>query len=499
MCNYIYNKSNGKKCQLYHANGNVNISLPLDKKGLCFFHSTDVRFKVEYDILEQIKRTIKWLDENSDARIYDFTDTRIGAGVSQIKVEGLVLNKEINFHKAIFFARIDFEKLETVSRLFFDSTEFRESVTFKDCSLRDIDFSYSLFNGLLIFDNTSFKDGKLILVRSEHSHHIFMIQDSYIEATISCFESIFSGIVLRNSIFKGKVSFDAAVISKQFIVDSCKFEDNVEFINTEFKVTDRGLNDKYSPIHFNEILIEKESVFNFKGKEAQGMFTAETAISFLDDLHGKIQFVNVNLNYLDAPSKEKVFSYLHTGKVIIGSGCLRYRHQEIKTIALSESNQSLVVELSQVFTNFFEEFNGINLGVEIQSRTKEKVVLIYFSDENISSAEFVKRLAVTEIEMWKLIGSEVNENNPPKNRADKFIYTMDTLINLTSLLFKVCVRIPFGRISNSDLESLLSSTNFNENRIIEIGNFKKVIIKQYNQSVLFGINNNQVISTDDKE
>lgn len=496
MCSFNYSESKQKGCQLYYSDGRINTNLPLDKKSLCFFHSTNVTFKIQYDVINVLKESIKWLDENSNSSSYDFTEARIGAGLSLVKLENLELKKEINFHKAIFFARLEIENLNYEKRLLFTNAEFRNGIALKNCNLKQVDFSYSLFNSLLAIENSIFKDGKLLLVRS-NNNFTFIIRNSKIQATISCFESAFGGVVFKNNLFSSSVSFEGGVISKQLIVDNCIFEDNVDFINTELEITGQGLNDNYSPIHFKDIKVGNESIFNFKGKHPQGLLTAETSLSFLfDELLGKIHFTNVNLNYLDALSKERIFSFLHSGKVIIGYGCLRYRHQEIKTIILNQSNQSLVIELSQIFTNFFEKFNGINLGVEIQSKTEEKISLIYFSDENISREEFINRLAITERQMWQLVGSELKDDSASDKISDKLVHSMDTLINLTSLFFKICIRIPFGKISYSDLDNLISSTNFNGHKVIKTEHLNKIIINHYNQSVLFGINNNQIISID---
>lgn len=491
MCQYQYEQQKDKVCMLFHSESHTNPHLPLDKRNRCFFHSTDAIFASGFDTAELFEKTIRWLDDVSNAHTYDFTAARIGAGISKLEFDGLVLKKNLDLQYSTIFCRIEFRNVNSNFFVRFNNADARDSILLENCNFSEVDFSYLQGKSFLIFENCTITAESLMLVRSKLNFPL-IIRDCKIDSIISCFEAEFNGLILERSAFYGVLNFESVVVKKQLIVDNCGFYDNVEFVNTNFVITDQGVKDAFSPIDFNDISVGEKAILHFKGSEPQSLLAVETRISFhKEEPKGKLHFTNVNFNYLQSQSKDTLLALEHSGKVVIGSGCLRYRHEMIRTVAMSHENQSLATELSRVFARFFEDFNGLNLGVEIRSRSAMGIILLYFSDEDISKEEFNKRLAITEVAMWQLVGTSKKDN---QGLSKNLVSTMDTLVNLTSIFFKICIRIPFGKINEEELKGLTDSVNFGQQPVIETREFKQVIVNHYNQSVLFGINNRQIIS-----
>lgn len=185
------------------------------------------------------------------------------------------------------------------------------------------------------------------------------------------------------------------------------------------------------------------------------------------------------------------------GKVTIGLGCIKYRFQtEPKTLDISEGNSQLVVEICQTFTNYFTASNGLNLGFEILERSKTKVRVFYFTDENISETEFFDRLAATERNLLNLLSSRPDLQlliaQAPTGDAlstgseHALINAVDGISALLSTFFRASVRIAFGLWTPRETESLLGVIDFSKDKqlIRRAEALHHILAKKYPPAVL---------------
>lgn len=458
MCNHKYRDANLESCQLYYAGKLINYELPIDNKGFCFFHSSSALFRSEYDFEEELQKTINWLDENSKAPKYDFSEIRVGLIGEQLELTKLSLRKDLYFNDAVFFSQIVFYGLSTDCRLVFDTAAFESGLKFKSCVLSTIDLSYVTLAGFLTLDKVELVRGHLILIRAKlaQSH---IIRDSVLDANLSYFESEFHGLVFTDNTFKGRIDFEAAIISTQFIMANCGFTSNVDFIDAVFDITAKGVNDRFEPIDFYQLELAATAFFNFKGKAPQSMLRGSTRIDFLNgECAGRIQFVNVNLSYLLPASKEKLFSLVREDKVLIGSGCLKYRVQTpIITIDAGAINENIVNELTASFVNYFIFSNGFNLGVEFVSKQINAIQFFYYTDEDISMNEFHDRLKLSEKAYWTF-----SVSNAEVVSEQHIASQIDNYISKASILSKIKLRKDYGLWNDADTQEVLKAITFGD-------------------------------------
>lgn len=211
-----------------------------------------------------------------------------------------------------------------------------------------------------------------------------------------------------------------------------------------------------------------------------------------ENIKGQLIFENANFGNINAKHKDNLMALQKTGKVVIGVGCIKYRNQSpIKEIVLTPENQALALELANTFVQFFKSENELNLGVEIIDRSEEIVRLFYFSDANITYEEFAERLTKSETEMWRLIKVEnqsIKTETPKTTLPSKIVAGTDTFINLSAIVLKMVARAPFGRFTQKELNSLMSTTSFGSNNQLGIDAITSVNI---NQTILLGIGNTQ--------
>jgi len=162
-----------------------------------------------------------------------------------------------------------------------------------------------------------------------------------------------------------------------------------------------------------------------------------------------------------------------SGKVEIGSGCIKYRFQtEVRTILIGESNASLILEIAGTFANYFTAQNGVNLGLEVTERTSEHIAFFYFTDEDIQEEEFLARLRWTEQDLWNLLAASPDVFQLLDGSAEALTTPQNAIINtvdgvsaLIGTFFRVGIRIAMGRWRENDTTSLLEAIRFNPDSI----------------------------------
>lgn len=278
-----------------------------------------------------------------------------------------------------------------------------------------------------------------------------------------------------------------------------------EFINTSFELVTSNARYRGAAVEFNRIEVTAGGVLTFTSTDQQNkMFKHDVQFSFKEDPTGTIAFENVNFSNISTLSRDRLTRLAKAGRVEIGSGCIKYRFQtEIRTVSTQECNSPLIIELCQTFTNYFTVSNGLNLGFEVVERDATKVSFFYFTDEDISQATFLDRLAQTEKSLWSLLSinsdeqllafddsGRIEQHSMVKESAA--INAVDGITALIGTFFRVGARIAVGVWKEADTKALLSAIRFNDDVADDRAlSLHRGIVDKYQGSVLFSINRRQ--------
>ncbi len=508
MCKYIYSKNNyssnlGKSCSLYKIEKTINTILPLDKNGLCFFHSDEEAFRNKFVFENLFNKTISFLKENN-VNSYDFSEIKVGSNgmedlgnrlfqPKQIHLQDCEFEAEIDFSNSFFYSSIIFEEINTLHPISFNYVSAR-SIEFKSGTLNKVDFSYAKISSSLSFLKNLKIEGSFLFYDSDFDEKsAIIIKDCIFNEKIGFFNSDLFTIIIQNSTFNKKLYFEQTIIKGNFDWENITLKESLNIFNCDI-IPDIDYNPgEKSPISIKNIKCPNNVIINFKGKTPFGLFFDEVDIFFNNsDFKGTWNFRDSNLNQLTSNSKDKLYSLISSNKVNIGNGCRKYNNTVKKIIFLNSKEQNLAIELSMTYSNYFTNANGVQLGVEIGKRTSEFVTLIYFSDESITKKEFIERLSFSEKHFWSVLG-----NQPVDTLTVNDITNInDTLIDIMGTFFKLGLRMSTKNLNTDSLKAIIDAVKFNNQPVIIIENLKELIINKYSQKTLFSLNSTQVMGND---
>jgi len=502
MCNHKYTTvhKTHKKCpypDLYSdlkikeiiKENNYDLDIPLDNNGICLFHSNDLEWKAQNNFVPKFLNLIKLLDACGDCNKtrYDFAEFVF---VGKIKIENISLERS-NFSGAVFNDRFELSNT-TLKSIDFIDTLFKRGATIKKVAfLESVRFQGSIFEQGSSLEEVIF-----------HAESFF--EDSKFNDTVTfykvVFESVayFSGALFRTTDghfdsrfrevkFNDDVKFNGCIFDCEINFERILFNSNSEFIDVYFS-------DEF-PTLFGEIEVNRSLHFKSNNAEER-LFNHNTYFRLIEDkIKGMIKFENANFVHIFEAHRKELMRLSKLGKVEIGSGCIKYRFQtEIKTFCISQNNQSLVLEISQTFINYFTTLNGFNLGLEVVERNEEILSFFYFTDENIDEDEFLDRLKNTEQNLWQLLSqtNETEETSLLVEEANTVINTIDGISALIGTFFRVGVRIAYGKWQQKDTEALVNVIKFDNSQAKFSGaDLHKLLSNNYKTKNLLGINSNQ--------
>ncbi|MEA3450516.1 MAG: hypothetical protein U9Q83_01280 [Bacteroidota bacterium] len=306
------------------------------------------------------------------------------------------------------------------------------------------------------------------------------------------------------------VDFSKVKFSNLLTFDNVIFHDRINFIDTVFSVKSHT-NYRGASVNFKKISVEEGAILEFRSTDKQNKIFQNDVLFSNETIKGQILFENVNFNRILKEGRARLLKLQNNYNVIIGKGCLKYRHQtKPKTLFVNSNNHALIAEIAETFANFFCEHNGLNLGFEIIEKDDNKITFFYFSDENITATQFNERLTKTEFDLWTMINNpEVvynkheNNTNSPNISPDQsneavfingFLYANELMINLMGMFFKISARIKHGKIGLDDLDSIFNSIHFGDRKLeIDSKIVYQTIINNYDQRRLISINKNNNI------
>jgi uncharacterized protein YjbI with pentapeptide repeats len=413
-----------------------------------------------------------------------------------ITFSNLDLEEELDISKTTISKRLVFENVKLNHGIMADKTVFENGIKFKDCIIRSMFMNNVQMNGFFHLQNikfnspVSFTGGNFKFgfgIDKCHFGHMTYFDQINVDV-----ERInFDFTIIKDTEFDDLLDFNNSKFNSLLVFDNVKFNGQADF--TEIQLTNENFDrSMYSALNFRPIEVTSNGILKFIGTEQVKLFNNDVRF-YNEVINGKIEFEYVNYNKINPDAKNRFAQLLREDKIVIGRGCLKYRHETPKKrVYIGSESQNLVTELSNTFVQFFKHKNGLNLGVEVRDKYEEYIDIVYFTDENISYSEFESMLQVSEIQMWQLV--KINQQNliaesPEISFPNKILAGSDTIINLMGTILKILTRIPLGKISKDELNSLMTTTSFSPNNQIGTEQVKSIYS---NQIVLFGIGNTQI-------
>lgn len=464
------------------------LSLPHDSEGKCLFHSDNVEWKEKNNFLQRLKVLIALLEADPDMdyigldNVVFIGDTSTGTPKTiteynedrtlkkkytrknrNIDLKGQVFSKAIQVIDAIFLDHVDFTGSTFEERVTFYNITFKWGATFDKAVFKEVAyFNNSIFEYIANFKKTEFGFCSDFEPATSFCQVTFnckpLFNDAVFNGSCSFRETQFDlerrrqgDTEFRGAVFKNNVDFQNTIFNCGVDFQDVVFKENCEFINTRF----------YNKRHllFNDIQVDGSLVF--KGNSNNKLFKHTVLMEIKPEkISGRITFEDAHLSYIVSEHLHQLerLSREKEKKVIIGPGCLKYRHTtEPKTIYLDQEHHNLIIEITGTFTNYFEIFNGFNIGVEIVEKSDTMIKLVYFTDEDINEKTWFKRLQKTETALWDFLYRSPSQQVIPKNLFN----ILDLNINLLGIFLKIGIGIKGGRFKNSkNVEALFDSISF---------------------------------------
>ena len=382
---------------------------------------------------------------------------------------------------------------------------------FRRPRLNGVEFGNAKFTHLAIFSNVEFLSYTLFenaQFNGATGGYVVKFIDSQFDGITDFSSVIFNPNANEASMgfirvaFEDYTDFKNAQFHNHIVFEEVSFASRVEFRDTLFDTASSSMRYRGSAVEFNQIEVKAEAELVFKSTDPlKKMFNHDVQISFKEDPIGIILFENVNFTKFNLESRDHLTRLEKTGKVQIGSGCIKYRFQtEPRTISISHGNASLILEICHTFTNYFTVSNGLNLGFEVVGRDKAGVSFIYFTDEDISKRDFFERLAKTEQQLVSLLSirsvdqiallEEPTGTVPSSTSSSKkLINAVDGISALLGTFFRVGARITLGVWTEDDTKALLDAIRFHDNGTDKTARLlHQLLLDKYTDASLFDLN-----------
>lgn len=523
MCNHRYSGNYehwgatiGVRCPYPAFFEKMALPLPTDGMGACIFHSGDVAWKRANDFAGRFRGLLALLGADEEVRNGDFAEfVFVGdapeqpSGQAVIRMPDIVFRRPARFVAASFIDPLILDDVRFDSDANFSQAVFSQGLTFSRTSIRGADFSGARLEQRAFFSDVEFRDFALF----NDARFTGAATGTVVKFERSSFEGItdFSGAAFalgtESSVgfwqvrFQDVVSFRETRFNCHLEFDDVVFEYTAEFIDTVFDSVGSSARYRGAAVELNRITVGKDAVVRFVSTDpANKLFHHDVQMSFKEEPSGTIHFENVDFSKISSTTRLRLMDLSRTGRVEIGSGCIKYRHQTpVRTISMSEGNQPLVIELCQTFTNYFSQSNGLNLGFEVVERSAMRIAFFYFTDENIPESEFLGRLAQTERRLWGFLSVRSDRelltvaDSPAVARTQNYVINaIDGISAMMGTFFRVGARLLMGAWTEADTYALLTAIRFNDADAADrAAILHQVIVDKYTSRRLLGINRQQ--------
>jgi hypothetical protein len=499
----------------------ANLSpLPIDRREACLFHSQEIAWKRSNDFQQRFLQLVELLDAGDGQGYYDFAefvcvggslDAESGSDRSVLRIEGVTFRKAVYFTAASFLDSLELDRVDFQGGATFDQATFADDLKVRNTTIRGLNLCDASMARRVSFSSVQFLDHALFnnaKFNGTTSGSVVKFEDSRFEGITDFSGAVFtlgdeSSVAFWQIRFEDFTNFQNTQFHCHVAFDDVSFGYVTEFVDTLFDSIGSSARYRGSAVELKQIEVPTGAVLTFKSTNPRNkMFTHDVQISFKEEPAGTIRFDNVNFHKITSESRLRLTRLAKLGIVEIGAGCIKYRYQTlVRTVSVSDSNQPLVIELCQTFTNYFSQSNGLNLGFEIVERDSTKVSFFYFTDEDISEEIFAGRLAQTERRLWNLLSVRTNRQLlaleeatrvQPAASENVILNAVDGISALLGTFFRVGARIALGVWKAADTQLLLNAIRFNDAGAEDrAANLHRVLMAKYTGRTLLGISKRQ--------
>lgn len=429
--------------------------VPIDESGCCIFHSENIEWKRKNNFgfwMQSLFEFMSLVDngtidyEHNGWKEFDLKGIRwIHPG--ERENESVILFDCLNFVSDMY--------------LFFQGGVFYDAVRMNNCkSLEtDVDMSLCKFLGTVSVTNMTLKRFSF-----DHSHfqngldigRCEIVQDAaFYSMTIA------GEFCIASTVFKETINFSFSVFNTtlwmlngvNFEMDtdfsSCKFNSPMEIENVTFSVGATFKNAVFNEIcdfieceYYEDMIFESENLDNKMFNKSMRFNLNE------DDMHGCFHFKNVNFFNIVEKDRRILLKLQKDSKVIVGSGCIKYRVQSPVVMIKTDSiNQNIIEELTYSFSKYFFHSSGYNLGVEFLEKRIDQISLFYFTDEDIELDKFLERLNFWGSKYWAF-PSDASELQ--FERSEAAVEKLDDFVSKYTSIRKIAVRSMCGYWKEDD-------------------------------------------------
>lgn len=404
MCKHRYNHFNlgedNGSCKLQEK---LTQAIPIDKNGMCIFHSQEVEWKSENDFNSWLSLLIESYgkEQSVDLREVYFIKDSVKDTIDYL--EQLV---DATIDGASFLDSINCENKEFIGKLNFESCHFPSVVIITDCVFKDD----VIFNELRTLGDSV---APIISIEGCRFEKFFTYDSPDLKMNFSIKDSHFDSVQFMNLTNDKELgSFDFVnCVTEIFEINDSVLHSWIDFSGSEFNTAEFEGVSFSGQTSFSGIKVKKN--LKFHGKNLNYIFDGITNFSIdFEQLQGEIYFENTNLSNVLKRDKDLLMDYekKDSGKVKIGPGCIKYRIMTPDlTYQIKEDHQHLISEIGTSFATYFTKHNGYNLGVEIRNRTRYSITLFYFTDEDFAQEEFTQLLGITSARIFGLISDTTSQ------------------------------------------------------------------------------------------
>ncbi len=485
MCSHQYQHKHllkvikENKCPYTDFYKNIPLgNLPIDKKGKCIFHSTDIEWKQVNNFLQKLLELISLLKETED--IYNFAEF-VFIGEKKIKgengllLENLTFDKKIMFDGAVFIHRFELKNIVFKGMADFTYIDTKAPFSVNLCTfLESCDFSYSTFKEIIRIESSTFKNAMLFI--DAHCHDTLQMEKITFNHMALFHSTIFEGdyispsdeplILFKNIILNGTIDFTEVQFLSIVEFNDIQINNNVNFLDTVFDAKKPTSHLLSATCLFENLIIKEKGAVSFRSTDPKNkMFKNDVDFNFKEEVKGNINFEYVNFTYIYQSARKKLRELEKLGKVNIGKGCFKYLFQsDIKEVNVREGNQSLITEFLETFTNYFSLNDNTSLGIEVVGRTEEIIQFFYFTDEEgitdeefkealerIQTTDWINEAITNEMKKYLAEGSTAQDKREVEKIIDKSFY----LSKLKSIGTTIGLKIHYGLGTIKDIESIV--------------------------------------------
>ncbi|OOQ59825.1 pentapeptide repeat-containing protein [Mucilaginibacter pedocola] len=477
MCNFQRKDHPGITCKISIISSGKLLSekMPLDKKGLCIFHSRDIDFKLK-------NKFDRWLDAmlgqsrkhvpDDDEYEHRLVSGEPGPFVFDLRGAYLIGkergSKETGKVTEILIRSIEFE-YDTEVKL--DYAEIADPLRIENCQVKKgiLNFKHTIVNAELFITNThigtlSFNDARLnggLLMRNcdlvnyaEFGgmvvRNVFQLSDVHFKTHAFFNSTNFAceSVLIENTDFLGKAEFGLATFHGDVEIQESRFDQLLSFSNATFK----------GPVCFTGNKYEDNVQFTSNDRSNR-MFYEEVRFIFIDkfsEVQQRLIFDNVNYYLISGPDRKELAALERRNKVTVGAGCIKYRVQTpLIHIDTRDVTGNIARELAYSFTNYFTSSTGSNLGVEFVDKRIDSLSLFYFTDEDISQVEFKRRLKKAETGYW-----DSGPPGPDDVEEAEISRKVDNYVSKYAIMVKMAMLRDRGQWSSIDTKDVLEAVSF---------------------------------------